>query len=208
MISSLEFKKQISKPLGKGLRELGFKGSGFHYRNENEAYYFAIGVQGSNYGDKCYVELGIQPKFLEPEKIDPKKYKYYDCELRTRIGNEWPYSNTEHQNVSTANQILKETSTIFEPIYRKLTEQPNFIEKLELNTTQSINLQISKLLNGFLSMTTEARLTWMIFEFWKKNNDVRKAVEVAKFGLKELNPGNPFFARNEYLKYLDENNRA
>jgi hypothetical protein len=207
MISSAEFKKHISKPLGKHLREHGFKGSGYHYRQENDKYYFAIGIQGSNYGDKCYVELGIHPKFLETEKIDPKKFKYYDCELRTRIGSEWEYSESEAKNIKTAEQIGVDVIERFEPIFTKLSENPEILEQIKINTDESINKQISELLNGFTSMTTESRLTWVLFEYWKNVNK-EKAIEIAEFGLRELKPGSPFFARNVYIKYIEESNRA
>jgi len=62
------------------------------------------------------------------------------------------------------------------------------------------------MLSGFMTMTTETRLTWMIFEYWKNLNK-EKAIEVATFRLEKLKTGSPFFARNEYLKYLNVNGR-
>lgn len=62
MITSAEFKKQISKSLSEKLNEFQFKGSGFSYKRESENFIFIIGIQASQYGGKCCVELGIHPK--------------------------------------------------------------------------------------------------------------------------------------------------
>ncbi|MDM1524305.1 DUF4304 domain-containing protein [Empedobacter sp. 225-1] len=88
MISSEEFKKQISKPLSEKLKELGFKGSGSNYKKENVNFIYTIGIQANRYGGSCCVELGIHPKEIIENfghEIDLKKLKYYDCEFRTRL---------------------------------------------------------------------------------------------------------------------------
>jgi len=88
MITSADFKKHISKTLSQSLKELGFKGSGFSYRKESENFIFIIGIQASQYGGKCCVELGIHPKEITDlfdSEINFKTLKYYECEFRARL---------------------------------------------------------------------------------------------------------------------------
>jgi Domain of unknown function (DUF4304) len=101
MISASDFKKHISKTLSEKLKQIGFKGSGFYYLMDSEFFVFTIGIQASQYGGQCCVEFGIQPKSVDTngfEKLDFKKLKYYNCELRTRLSPKgqgdywWKYS--------------------------------------------------------------------------------------------------------------------
>jgi hypothetical protein len=84
--------KDILKKIAPHLRTKGFRGSGQNYRKTDGDFIFIINFQGSSWGEKFYVNLGAQPVFIPAEsEADMKKLKEYQCILRRRVGQDWPW---------------------------------------------------------------------------------------------------------------------
>lgn len=216
MITTAEFKKQIGKPFGNSLRELGFKGCGFNYKMDNENFVFTIGIQASQYGEKCCAEFGIQPKAVETngfENHDFKKIKYYDCEFRTRIyANEknsdwWNYSNNEIQNIQTAKEIAELIKSRVLPIINEFKQDPKILEKIETSDLTNIYVKVGDKIGGMRIMNTDIRLSWVLAKCFEKSNP-KKAAEFAKYGLDLLKEDDKFFARKDLEKIYGIKNSA
>lgn len=88
--------KEVLKELGAHVRTLGFKGSGQNFRKVEGDYIFVINIQGSRSGDVFFVNLGAQPVFVPAEcNASLSSLKEYECVMRRRVGNEWPWSLDE-----------------------------------------------------------------------------------------------------------------
>jgi hypothetical protein len=73
------------------LRKEGFRGSGTTFRRRLGELTHVVNLQGSKWGDECFLNLGAHLSFLVPvggEPPDPDKLKEYDCAFRTRINPE------------------------------------------------------------------------------------------------------------------------
>ena len=97
-IKSAEFKKIVSKHIAPRLRELGWKGSGFHFKRIHDDYPFIdlIGFQVNNYGGTFCVEIGVHPIFLKESwegEYDLKKLTHASLDIRKRLtpNNEYDY---------------------------------------------------------------------------------------------------------------------
>ncbi len=83
------------------VRELGFKGSGRHFRKIEGGFVQAVNLQGSQYGGKFAVNLGLQPFGIPNvvgDEFDPKKIKEIECAFRDRLTEEdcdtwWDYTS-------------------------------------------------------------------------------------------------------------------
>ena len=73
------------------LRTAGFRGSRQNFRKQERDVICIVNFQGSRTGDRFFVNLGAQPRFIPAEgNIDPGTVKEYECVLRTRVGSVWP----------------------------------------------------------------------------------------------------------------------
>lgn len=83
------------------MRELGFKGSGRHFRRVDGGFVQTVNLQGSQYGGKFAVNLGLQPASIPNgvgETVDPKTIKEIECVFRNRLTYDggdtwWPYGD-------------------------------------------------------------------------------------------------------------------
>jgi hypothetical protein len=85
-IASLEV--AIRKCLAPCLREDGFAGSGRTFRRVLNGWIQVVNVQGSRYGGRFSINLGLQPLAI-PDVVgnvpDPKKIREELCEFRRRL---------------------------------------------------------------------------------------------------------------------------
>jgi hypothetical protein len=98
------------------LQEEGFRGSGNNFRRQTKEVIHVLNVQGSRYGGKCWINMGIHLTFL-PTVVsriaDPKKITEPDCEFRTRlhypdaVDTSWPYRNSDEEDERSALSIKK-----------------------------------------------------------------------------------------------------
>jgi hypothetical protein len=211
MITSAEFKKHISKTFGEEMRKLGFKGSGFSFSLNSSDYFFAVGIQASQYGNQCCAEFGFQPKSVDTngfENLDFKKLKYYDCEFRTRITPNsesdkwWKYSLQEKENEKIAYEIIEIIKQKYIPIIQTLTENPDYLEIINLEDLENVYLKVKPKLFGMDLTTTDVKLAWTLMMAFEKK-DLRKAKEFAKFGLSKLEVDNKFFGRNDFERVVN-----
>lgn len=92
------------------LRSLGFKGSGRHFRKLDKDFVRTVNLQGSQYGRRFVVNLGLQPLGIPNvigEHVDPKKIKEIECAFRYRLSENgcevwWPYTSDPKTMVRAA----------------------------------------------------------------------------------------------------------
>jgi hypothetical protein len=88
--------KEVLKKVGPVIRALGFRGSGQNYRKTDGDFVFVINFQGSPAGGVFYVNFGAQPVFIPAEcNADLTTLKEYECILRRRVGEEWPWEMSD-----------------------------------------------------------------------------------------------------------------
>ena len=96
------------------LREEGFQGSGQNFRRRVKEVIHVINIQGSRWGGKCCINLGVHLTFLPTITLalpDPAKFTEPECEIRTRLTESdrldkwWPYGNSEKEAEDSATSI-------------------------------------------------------------------------------------------------------
>lgn len=88
--------REVLQRIAPVIRALGYRGSGQNYRKTEGDFVFVINFQSSSWGDRFYVNLGAQPVFIPAEgDADLKRLKEYECVLRRRVGEEWPWQMPE-----------------------------------------------------------------------------------------------------------------
>ena len=195
------------------MRELGFKGSGFGYKKDSENFIFTIGIQASQYGGKCCVELGIHPKEITENfgyEIDFKKIKYYECEFRTRltkiqtknwwffsnkkVDNQWwEYSTSEKENIKTSESIIQSIKIQAVPIIEAFENENYILDSL----TKDDLTNPKKTIGGLNLIGTKLRLIWALSKIYEKRNP-QKAVEYAKFGISQLEKKDRFSGKEDF----------
>ena len=218
MITSAEFKKQISKSLSEKLKEFDFKGSGFGYKKDSENFIYIIGIQASQYGGKCCVELGIHPKEITDlfgHEINFKTMKYYDCEFRMRLekiqnkkwwnfstkntdNQWWEYSISEKENLKTSESIFQSVKAEAIQII-ELFESENYIfDSLNKNDLTNPKNKIG----GLNLIGTETRLIWALSKIYAKRNP-QKALEFAKLGISKLDNNDKFSGKKDFENIIN-----
>jgi len=106
--------KEVLKKVGPSLRALGFRGSGQNYRKHEGDFFFVINFQGSSSGDKFYVTLGAQPVFVLAEgDVELAAWKEYECFLRERVGEDWPWQMSDELLASLLAEIAAVQAAFF-----------------------------------------------------------------------------------------------
>jgi hypothetical protein len=83
------------------MRDIGFKGSGRNYRLVTDQFALAVNLQGSRYGTKFTVNLGVQPIAIPNvigKVVDLKNFKEIECTFRDRLTTDgrdtwWSYTD-------------------------------------------------------------------------------------------------------------------
>ena len=208
-ISAAEFKKHISKVFGSEMRQMGFKGSGFHFTRESDDFLFVIGIQGSSWGPSCCVEFGVQPKALRTNgftEIDFKKLKVYECELTARLSPRWgydhwwKYSADPSKNINTAAEIAALVKAKVLPVIKHFETNPNVLETIEVEDLQGDEDNLARKL-GFSGLSnTSPRLAWMLARINESSN-LAKAKAFASYGLADSEVPT-FFANPDFERIL------
>lgn len=106
--------KEVLKKVAPSLRARGFRGSGQNYRKREGDFIFVINFQGSRWGDNFYVNLGAHPVFIPAEgDADLSKLKEYECMLRRRVGDDWPWQLSDELFVQLEAEILSAQAEFF-----------------------------------------------------------------------------------------------
>ncbi|MCM8525602.1 MAG: DUF4304 domain-containing protein [Lentisphaeraceae bacterium] len=120
------------------LREIGFKGSGNHFRRINEEIIHCINIQGSKYGKSCALNMGVHLTFLPTTHNgslpDLKKIKQIDCELFRRLSPKmksdywWKYKSFLRGPQKQAGHLIKTFFKYGEPCFQKYSTVSNLVE--------------------------------------------------------------------------------
>jgi hypothetical protein len=105
------------------VREMGFKGSGRHFRRLDGEFVQTVNLQGSQYGGKFAVNLGLQPVNIPDvvgREIDPKAIKEIDCVFRNRLtydGHDtwWSYGEdpkSKQESAVSSAQLFREKALL------------------------------------------------------------------------------------------------
>jgi hypothetical protein len=138
--------KDLLKRIAPFLRGMGFRGSGQNYRKVDGDFVLVINIQGSRWGDNFYVNLGAQPIFVPAEgNADLKTLKEYECILRRRVGQEWPWQMSDDHFTELEAEITS-------------TQASFFGHAQTLRAALAVDAP-ENLLRKFSSGTTEARAT-------------------------------------------------
>lgn len=82
------FQKVLKREFHPLLRAEGFKGSGTTLRRMAGERIDVVNVQGSQWGGRCYVNLGVHFTFIPDscgKQVDPAKLLEFQCVFRTRM---------------------------------------------------------------------------------------------------------------------------
>ena len=117
MDSRSQFLAQFKSVVVPVLRDEGFHGSGQNFRRRVKEVIHVVNVQGSRYGGRCCINLGVHLTFLPTVTLalpDPAKITEPDCEFRTRLSEAdgfdrwWPYGESE-QDAEDSVTSIKQT---------------------------------------------------------------------------------------------------
>lgn len=117
------------------VRELGFKGSGRHFRRVDGEFAQTVNLQGSQYGGKFAVNLGLQPVSIPNEvgeTVDPKTIKEIECVFRSRLTYDardtwWPYGDDPE---SKKNAAISAARLFREKALNHFQERAQFAEQI------------------------------------------------------------------------------
>jgi hypothetical protein len=114
-MNASDFKKLANKHLAPNIRQLGWKGSGFYFYQQNPNHVVNIfGIQGSWFGGSVCCETAIHFDFLKDlshNEIDISKTTYASCIIRKRLSpkgdgdHHWTFRDKEEENLKSLSQI-------------------------------------------------------------------------------------------------------
>ena len=134
------FKKLISQHFAPKMRELGWKGSGFHFRKVEENHVVKIfGLQGSWYGGSVCCETAIHFDFIPDLAGKPfDKTTYASCIIRERLSPKgegdyhWRFSDNEEENIKSINQIWEAFEKYGQRFYQDFNNFPEPFSSIKL----------------------------------------------------------------------------
>ena len=169
------------------LRKDGFRGSGSTFRRRLGELTHVVNLQGSKWGDECFLNLGAHLNFLAPvggESPDPEKLKEYECAFRTRVNPEaspakgWSYGT----NDEAAHLSIEALHTAFQiqgaPFFKQFSAYPE-----SFSTVSPASLEVSATAHSLASGTP---LVWARIAL--QLGKVATAREFAKLGLAVASP--------------------
>ncbi|MBS1667180.1 MAG: DUF4304 domain-containing protein [Bacteroidetes bacterium] len=129
-----EFKKLVNKYFSPNIRQLGWKGSGFHfYKHDPNHVVNIFGIQGAWYGGSVTCETAIHFDFipdLAHKEIDISKTSYASCIIRKILSpkgdgdHSWTFRNNEDENIKSVNQIWDAFKTHGKTFYNDFINFP------------------------------------------------------------------------------------
>ena len=133
-----EFKKIVTEHFSPKIRELGWKGSGFHYRKLEENHIVKIfGIQGMWYGGSIDCETAIHFDFIPDLAGLPfNKSTYASCLIRKPLspngegGYQWKLGNDFEKNIDSVNSIWNAFEKHGETFYQDFAGFPHPFDKI------------------------------------------------------------------------------
>jgi hypothetical protein len=130
-----QFHSQVKEVLKPALIADGFRASGTTYRRKLGEVIHVINLQGSMYGGKCCVCLGIHLAFFpmvgSNKPCDSSEIKEPECEFRSRLKPEgqsdywWGYGGTESEARASAESILRLYRDVGVPYFKAFSKFPD-----------------------------------------------------------------------------------
>jgi hypothetical protein len=175
----------ILKDIGSMLKAWGLKGSGQNYRKIGDQSVMVVNFQISTNPDRFYVNLGVQPLFIEDESgklPDSKKLKEHDCIFRKRIPPPEGMLGWPRQLDAPSLDRLKQALTgAFQDYLTPLARIPGLIT--DLTPDQFMALDDNSILGG-----KGARMCLHFARIALARNDRPKARAFAQLGLDLCGP--------------------
>jgi len=165
------FKKLVNKYFSPNIRQLNWKGSGFHFFQSNPNHVVNIfGIQGSWYGGSVCCGTAIHFDFipdLAHKEIDISKTTYASCIIRNRLSPKgsgdyhWMFRDREEENIKSVNQIWEAFETHGLSFYNDFANFPYPFDNINPK-----DLEIAhnyKLLDKY-HITNSIHLAWLLKE--------------------------------------------
>jgi hypothetical protein len=119
----------LNREFAPALREMGFVGSGRHFRRIRGEVIHALWIQGDKYGGRCAVNLGLHLSFLpvsaEGGPPPANEIKAAECAFTTRlapgraIDHWWRYGGLLRSPVRSARHLIETYAESGEPLFQR-----------------------------------------------------------------------------------------
>ena len=139
-MNATEFKKLVNEHFSPNIRQLGWKGSGFHfYKHDANHVVNIFGIQGSWYGGSVCCETAIHFDFipdLAHKDIYISNTTFAICIIRNRLSPKgvgdyhWTFRNNEEDNVKSVTQIWDAFKTHGMTFYNDFADFPYPFDKI------------------------------------------------------------------------------
>jgi hypothetical protein len=173
------------------LREAGFKGSGRHFRRIVNGFAECISLQGSRYGGKFAINLGIQPLSIPDvmgNDVDPRKIDEISCEFRRRLSETdcdqwWSYTQLISSKVSAAENAAEMFQRNGLKYFAEMTG-----DESPLLTVNPISFESGLFdFRGFKA--TEVRMARSLSLLRLASGDIRSSKDFARIALEKMGSG-------------------
>jgi hypothetical protein len=189
-MNASEFRKLVNKTFATNIRQLGWRGSGFHfYRSDPNHVVNIFGLQGSWTGGGVCCETAVHFDFipdLAHSNIDVSKTTYASCIIRQRLSPKgegdyhWTFRDREEENLKSINQIWNSFKTHGLKFY---ADFENFPKPFDSIKPGDIRKSVTyKILNKYYVQTIH--LAWLLKEVNVFIGRKPTAKEFADVGLK------------------------
>lgn len=132
------FAAAIRETFAPALRQLGFSGSGRHFRRQRGDVIDAINVQASRHGDASCINLGLHftclPTGVPEQRPELQAWREIDCEFRTRLvpagesDHWWRHGSTPEENRAAAQDIVRLYLAAGEPLFQQFPTSRAFAD--------------------------------------------------------------------------------
>lgn len=190
-MNAAAFRKLVTLHFSPKIRELGWKGSGFAFRKQEENHVVKIfGIQGSWMGGSVCCETAIHFDFI-PDLAGQhfKKTTFASCMIRQRLSPRgegdwhWNLKQKPEDNVISVNEIWE----AFEKHGRRFYEDfDDFPAPFDSISVEEIKSDKNYRLLGKYFMRNSIDFVWMLKEINQFIGDKQKAKEFSEYGMQEV----------------------
>ncbi|MCK0108009.1 DUF4304 domain-containing protein [Flavobacteriaceae bacterium S0825] len=140
-MNAAEFRKLVAEHFSPKIRELGWKGSGFHFRKKPENHIGNLfGIQGSWYGGSVCCETAIYFDFIpDLAGLNFEKSTYASSLIRKRLSPKgdgdyhWNFSNDLEKNIESVKSIWNAFEEHGIKFYNDFGDFPHPFDKINPN---------------------------------------------------------------------------
>ena len=191
-MNAAEFRKLVAEHFSPKIRELGWKGSGFHFRKKPENHIGNLfGIQGSWYGGSVCCETAIHFDFMpDLAGLNFDKTTYASSLIRKRLSPNgdgdyhWNFSNNNEKNIESVNSIWNAFEKHGLTFYKDFNDFPHPFDKIKPE-----DLQVGKnhkILEKYF-VINQIELTNLLKEINLILGNISLAKEFSKIGIERIN---------------------